>query len=728
MSKLVTDKNVLEGRRKNKLQNVEVPLRDQIVDKLITKLEEMRFGEKISNLWHDENANRQVWLERQQVYLANWDEFNLSSAEGPFEDSSSLHLPVAFTVVKTYHARMLQTIVGVDPPFNVKARRADSTERTQLIEDLMSYALSEWINDRQGIDLVLDTFIWDWITTGVGIAKISWDVKYQKFIDVEEVPEEGPPRFVIDEEGNERSFPTIQMKEQEVERVIEKFRGPRLDHIRAEDLIIVGGDGDPDQADVVLHRQYVTASELWTLSDRKIFREDAVRKTIHSGPDSRESGISNNIKLQRSQDAGFSQLDNDNDLDRYEIYEAYASADVDGSGINSEIIVWVHAKTREILRATYLNRVNKAGDRPFAKIDFHKRPGEVYGMGLIEILHPLTTEMDAMHNMRIDFGMLSTMPYGFYRPSSSIEPEEIELRPGALIPVDNPQTDVFFPNLGNRTVFGFQEEAALQTMIERLTGISDLSLGVLSSQQGATRTATGARALIGEASANLDVHLRRLNVGWKKILETILHTLQQRMPQGFSFRVTGQDGADYFAQIKDREQIMGDFDFDLSSNTSNSNKAIQQQAAQQIQTITNNPLNLQLGVVTAGNIFESTKNLLQSLGVKDWSRFITKPAEVTFIMAPDEELARVIRGIPVKVVPQMDHQGYIDYWEQIKASDELLGQFNEEQTAFAEAQAISHRQIMQAMEAAAAQQRNVQQMQINAQASSLQNPELIGVS
>src|SRR5690606_36348476 len=97
----------------------------------------------------------------------------------------------------------------------------------------------------------------------------------------------------------------------------------------------------------------------------------------------------------------------------------------------------------------------------------------------------------------------------------------------------------------------------------RLTGISDLTLGLLN-QQGAARTATGARAILGESTANLDVHLRRLNLGWKKALEYLLHMLQQRIPDGFSFRLTGDDGSSYWAYIKTRDDLEGDFDVEVS--------------------------------------------------------------------------------------------------------------------------------------------------------------------
>lgn len=716
MSNLVDDKTVIDKRRRKKLQEVDADLKDQVVQKLYSTLEDSNFPLRAVDIWYKQSGGRNDWMLRQEVFLANWDNFSPNDSSGAFEESSNLHLPTAFTAVKTLHARMYQAIVGVDPPFSVKSRREDSIERAQMVEDLMSYALKEWVNRNQGIEEVLDTWIWDWVSTGVGILKASWEKQFEQFVDVELGPVQGPPQFGINDQGEEFSTPTIDIKEKEILRTIEKFVGPRVEHVRPEDLALIGGMGNPDNADMVIHRQFLTASDLWSLADQKVFKEEVVKEVIRGGEQSVSGALDTNIKQQRALQAGRSELDTESDLDRYEILECYASVDVMGSGINSQIIAWVHTKTKKMLRATYLHRVMRSGERPFVKIDFHKRPDQDYGMGLVEILHPLSVEIDAMHNMRVDFGMISNMPYGFYRPSSNINPETIELKPGALIPLDNPQQDVYFPSFSNRTAFGFQEESSLQTMVQRLTGISDLTLGVMSGSQGATRTATGARALIGEANANLDIHLRRLNQGWKKCLELIFHMMQQRIPRGKTYRVTGTDGQDYFGRVRNAEDISGDFDFELSANTDSSNQAVKQQKADIVLQLALNPLALQLGIVSQGNIFEAYKNKLQSIGVKDWSRFISKPQGVTYMLAPMEELNRVLMGMNVPMSPQMDHEGYLALWEEFKKSDEF-GAISQEQARMGEAQAQQHAQMLQALQQQEAQAANVQQQQLNAQQS-----------
>lgn len=722
MSVINDDKKVLDGRSK-KLQDAEASLRDQIVQKLTTKLIDDGIGTKVANLWERGNANRVSWLERQREYLMSWDEHLIGDTSGAYDGSSNLHIPITLIVAKTLHARFLQALLGIDPPFYVRPRTEALVDRVSLISDLMRYAIYEWGNHYKGVEDALDKWLWAWITQGSGTIKWRWDVEYTSYLDIVDVEEEAAPKLVRDPEtGNEKLQPRKKMVEKEVEVTKKVFEGPICEFVEVEDLLIIGGAGNPDRADAVIHCSYLDSSELWTLVDRGVFKEDAVKEIIEKGPDLTSSQVTGALKFQRSLDAGQAQLDHDMDHDRYRILEAHLKYDVDKTGIFSDIVVWVHERTRAVCKATYLRRMNKSGERPFKKIDFHMRNEQEYGVGIVEMMYPLAKEMDAMHNMRVDFGLISVMPFGFYRASSSINPETIQLEPGALIPVDNPAQDVYFPNLGNRTVFGMQEEQALQQMIDRLTSISDLNLGVIGGQ-GATRTATGTRALVGEASANLDVYLRRMNRGWKASLEYLLHTLQQRAPEGLSFRLTGEDGNNYWRQIKAQEDLCGDYDVEVSPNTSSSNAQITQERAREIMQITANPLDIQLQIISPANRYEAIKSYLKALGEKAYGRYITKPQGYAGpVLTPEEEANRVLRGIPVDVRPDMDHDGFLKWFDHIYNTDELLGQFSEQETVSLAQQAQKHQMMKVVLKQMQAQAQAAQQMQANSAAGGQQAP------
>lgn len=721
MSIINKDQETADNRR-DALTDVDASLRDQVVRKLFNKLEEMEIGVKVVEMWTSGNANRVAWAEKMKVYLQSIDDHSVSNTNGPFEGSSRIHLPIPLIVCKTFHSRMYQALMGVDTPFYTKARNEASIRNVESVSDTMRYYVTDGSNYGRGIDAVVDLWLWDWITTGVGLKKWRWDVKYERYVDVAEEPEADVPQFVV-KDGKETLQPRIKMVEKEVTVTRKIFDGPVCDLVSPEDIRIVGGAGDPDLADAVIHREYLTASDLWTLADRKVFDRKAVEETIESGNDEISGGIGNEIKQMRTENAGGAKVRSEEELDRYEILEAYLAMDVDGSGINTNVVVWVHSRTKRLLRATYLRRISPTGERPFVKADFLPRKDQEFGVGLIEMIYPLTKEMDAVHNMRIDFGLISVMPFGFYRASSGIDPTTIQLEPGALIPVDNPQADIYFPQLGNRTVFGMQEEAAIQQMIERITNINDINLGMLSAQ-GATRTATGSRMITGEMSSNLDVFLRRLNRAWKKSLRTLLHLLQHRIPEGMSFRLTGEDGKDYWRTIRSTKDLEGDYDVEVLPNSSSSNQQIQIEQAQQIYSMTSNPLDLQLGIVTAQERYNAVKNLLKAMGAKDWGQYLIKedPNACYAKLNPEQEANLVLHGIDVPVLPTMDHEGFIAWWQMALNEDELLGQFNEQQTVALARQAKKHQQVLDTIKQMQAQAANAAQMRQNSQMAFMQAP------
>ena len=707
------DQDVIQNGRKNALEDVEVPLRERSIQKLVKKLEDMGAGHKVVETWTAVNNRRKEWLERQRSLLMEYDEFFDPIYETSQDWSSTLHRPVALTHAKTYHARFVAALLGIDPPFTVKARQAANEERAGLIQELMRYTLQSWCNEYQGIDEVVDAWLWAWVTSGCGILKLRWDRKYSTYLDVVEKQVQGDPELVYGPDGKEQVVRRPKLVEVEEEVTKTCFDGPVIEWVPAEDVAIDGGAGDPQRADSVIHQRYMTGSELWTLADMDVFRKDIVEEVIKAGEDMKSGEGVNMIKTDKSDAAGTGDIDHETDLQRYQILEAHMKLDVNGSGIASDVILWVHKGTNKILRATYLYRVMPTGLRPFVKIDFHKRHGEDYGVGIIELLYSLTKEIDAIANMRLDFGLISSMPFGFYRPTVSQNNEErLPYEPGTLLPLDNPQSDVYFPNLGNRTAFGFQEEAALQQSIERLTSISDISLGIVGGQ-GATRTATGTRALLGESNANLDIFLRRMNRGWKRVLIYLFNMLQQKLPPGFQFRVLGDDGNNYWAHIESPQELAGMFDFELEANSANSNKLVQVEVANSILAAIANPLYIQLGIVTPLELYEALKNKFKVEGVKDFGKFIKKPDGFTRMFTPEEVANRVLAGVDVKLGPNEDLQGFVEYVQYIIDNDEILGQFNEQQTINLALKMREAQAMIDALAAQQAQVANQQQIQVN---------------
>lgn len=721
----ISDLDLVRDGRKNPLQDdestglkVTASLRDQQLEKLAQKLDDKNMGTRIVDTWYRANADRTEWLERQARFLEEVDEFIEPIYDAALEWSSVLHLPTILTACKAYHARMYAALMSVDPPFTMRSRTAANSDRALLAEELMRYTLNDWCNEYEGIGDPVDRWLWDWVTKGCGILKARWHKRFTRYMDVdarsvEDVDMETDP-------ATGQVIPVTRMREIETEviRTEEVFNGPMLERVPVEDFVIVGGEGDPQKADYVMEQYWLTSSDLYSLADQKKFRAEVIDDVIKAGksyPLGHDQ--TSDIKQRQIEDSGLASINREHALDRYRILEAYLKVDVDGSGIASDIIVWVHYETKKILRATYLRRVMPTGQIPFFKTDFHIRQGVEYGVGLIELLYSLGKELDAIHNMKVDIGILSSMPFGFYRPTaSSLKEERMPLEPGTLIPVDNPQTDISFPNLGIRTSFGFQEEQALQIQIDRLSSMSDLNYGILAGQ-GAARTATGARAVLGESSNNLNIYIQRMNRSWKRALKYIFSMLQYRLPPGFQFRLLGDDGQNYWKQVKSRDEIVGSYDFELEANSVNSNKQVQAEQANMLVQMTGNPLDLQLGIVSPIERYEALAFQMKVNGIKDVSKFLRKPDQQAHKFTPLEIADRVLAGMDVRLDPTQDLQGFIAIVQEIMDNDEMNGQFTQHDLVALVAKAKEAGGLLAAMKQAQAQAAAAQQQQMNTMAS-----------
>jgi len=707
--------------RKNVLKDIQETGAELPDKKLLRRLQEDSYGSDVRSMWTIANSHRAEWLNRQEAFLSEYDEFIEPIYARPADWASAIHLPIALTVAKTYHARFMAAINNADQPFTVVARKGANADREQVIEDLMQYAIKDWANDYSGIEDELDKALWQWVTRGVMITKNGWEKRYTQFKDV--VKEQQPKLTVVKgPDGSDIPVETIEDVDVEKDVTILDFDGPTLRAIAAEDLVIIGNP-DPDKADAVIESTYLTASDLFTLVDRGLFDKATVEEIIQGQGDYRGSQVQDGIKLRQAQNAGLADIDSKSaELTRYHILECYVKKDVYGSGINSELVVWVHESSGKILRATYLHRVNsKTKKRPYSKVDFYKRPGQIYGIGLVELIYAITKEIDALNNMAVDFGLISSMPFGYIRASSSMSNVAIPIEPGALTPLDNPGQDVFFPNLGNRGGWASAQIQFLYSMIERLTGLSDISFGSTGSQ-GAARTASGVRALMNESNINLDIFLRRLNRGLKKVYKQMLADIQAKMPPGLEFRIIGDDGAGYFRQIKSRDEVAGSWDFNLEPNSQASNPAVRIENATTILQLTSNMIDIQLGIITPLQRYEALKNYLSALNIRDFGRYIQKPANQQRSYSPEEIANRALAGISTPLTPMDDLQGFIEYAQYIIDTDDLLGQFSQDQAIALASKLQEAMQMQQAMEQMAAQNAVVSQMQSNAQQSMNQVP------
>lgn len=612
-----------------------------------------------------EESERQQWSQRLIGYRQSWQDFVDAGLDPAFEGAHNVHIPHTFSAIKAMHARIFQAVMGITPAFSLKPRTKVPETYKEDKEELLNWVIGSYANRGDGWEKAIDFDIQNYVGDGTSITKQYWLKDVRKFTDVEE---ELRRPIELDEDG----YPIMDEKEIEKEELL--YDCPILEPVKIEDLYIIGRKAtDVDDADLVVHSQQYSKSDLIKMAKLGFFFQDQVDEVIKTEPQiNNPSPNRMNTAMKQLDDftTGLNKLGSIAGTKMYNIYESYLRYDIDDDGIDEELVAWVEDRSKRVLRLTYLERVGPGGRRPFVIKKFIPQSGP-YGKGLGEILYGLNNELDYIHNQRLDYGTLQNLPFFFYRASSGLNPVTLKLGPGMGIPVDDPNGDVQFPRLNGGTTYGFQEEQQVTRYAENASGITQFSLGNIQ-QQGATRTATGTAALVNELNANIDIHIKRYQQGYKKNLVILDMQLQDLLPLGTIVRVIGTDGQDIYKRFENREAIRWQADFELTANSINSNKAIERETAQMLLQQLANPIALQTGIANQDNLYAAYKNLLQKFEIRDIDAYITKPQD-----SPDspfnakDEINMIVVGVEPPLVVKDRHQEKLAFFDQFEQSEDF---------------------------------------------------------
>jgi hypothetical protein len=334
-------------------------------------------------------------------------------------------------------------------------------------------------------------------------------------------------------------------------------------------------------------------------------------------------------QIQRDALAGLQHGDGEVAKQYFERLIAFVPLDVDGDGLDEQVVVWYLPEQKMLLRARYLSEVNPSfpPSRPLAKDCMIPVPGEFYGIGMLELLEHLHDLVKILLDQSIDKQTLNNMPAGFYRVASGLRPEVIRLQPGMLHPTANPETDIFYPQLPNADqAMALNLMALIGQWEERASMIGELNYGrVPQGKASALRNTGTMQALLQQGDARPERVLRRFFSLLSQVWQCI-HSLNQAYLQpGKVYRVSNpKQGENPYRELKDQEQVRGVFQFEFKATLLNTNKAMLSQVLQQLSAALVNPLTLQTGMLTPDKLYNLLEDLTKSLG-QDITRYLNTP-------------------------------------------------------------------------------------------------------
>ena len=211
-----------------------------------------------------------------------------------------------------------------------------------------------------------------------------------------------------------------------------------------------------------------------------------------------------------------------------ELYEISWLLDIDGDGVEEEIILVFNPAVRKFARAIYHPYWH--GRRYFIGIPYWPLEGRVEGLGLCGMLEQLEEAISTVHNQATDNATVANTRIWAARPGNPQIRPGMKLYPGKVVLLDDPANDLIPKQLGEIYPSIVEREAILRDYAERRAGVTDYSLGRESPVVGWRATATSTLSLLQEAARRFDLPLRNIRVGFNELALQATELYQQFRP------------------------------------------------------------------------------------------------------------------------------------------------------------------------------------------------------
>lgn len=633
---------------------------------------------------------RDTWLNLKAARYAKYRGW-LQDRDWPWENSSNQHLPVMIANSLRMKAGLFNAVLGIRPVMTAKTLQRHHKDAGDRVASLIDHQVFMESEGEERISQFIDQFVDD----GTVFAFCRWSRDKRTIHDVRVLPTpEGVlsdilPDYLIttvfegrvpvsvvpkDDEGYEWEFtfpPNDEMKDaplavavsvydktdedgliERIEVVLEweavVYDGPTFLVHELEDIVapmrsanlqsisLQNPFGAPwvarivrTDTDSIRRGQKDGTYDLLNKEDLEAIETVAQERIPHSPEPERED----QVKALKDTQAGLEPWPSPKDKKWVTLVEWYGRWDMNNDGLEEDVIFTVVREANLLARARYLTEIYPGlpPRRPFAEARPIPVPGQLYGIGYIELMEGVHDLIHHIFNQMIDAGTIANVPPFFYRASSAFKPDVIRYYPGEGIPLDNPQQDIAFPNIPGRDQgWAFNVLGLAIQMMDRLVQIGPLQLGqVPTGKASALRTVGTTMALLQQGAAMPEQVLRRLFSGLAQIWSQF-HALNTKyLPRNKEFLVAGKplDHEDAYGVITDPQSLMITLTFDFQATLLNTNKGLMAQSLQAVGQAIASPLAITIGMVDKEQLYNWAKDFIQAYQL-DPARYLKRPENV----------------------------------------------------------------------------------------------------
>lgn len=404
----------------------------------------------------------------------------------PWEGASDYTVPLSMAIVDSVHGRIMKAVFEVDPLWVAAPRTPAAHDTAKKAE----WYLDMWA-DNMRLAHVLDSVAMNMLQDGVGILKTDW---------VREV----------------RRIPSQDGSQQEVV----EYEGPRGYAVPLKDFVLIPPDSPTiDDAVYVGHRVFLNQQKLQARQKAGVYFN--VSKLLEKAGDDKTGGEVHPSGVLATSGSGSSAYP---ETRQFEVVEMYGSYEFDPS-VGPEPALFTFSPQHDILLRLepYAYQYARA---PYTDFCIFPRSNFFWGRSLVEMLESAQEELTALHNMRADSIVRQVAPPILRRQGAVWNPEDDPWKPGQVIDVTDP-AEIVEMNLSPvpNSIFAHAQDILANT--ERMTGMSDLFMGRISSPY---QTATATTTARSEGLVRIDVSITRFQESMRRLAWILWWLLYQYRP------------------------------------------------------------------------------------------------------------------------------------------------------------------------------------------------------
>lgn len=457
----------------------------------------------------------------------------------PFEGACNIVIPTIATTVDAIFARELNTIFSLSPLWSIKPMQQRWVEHAKPTENFLEWAQSS----------VMSMFdvCWSWYFEATLIGS-----SYVKMPYVNDV---------------RRQLSYLEDGRIGFEDII-YHAGPQPKYIPIQDMLLPDGDWTPQECPWIGNFFRLTKSQLIARGKQPYGYDDVSKVRPLTSKDQ--------IRTKRDQLEGFIRT---TPYQLYELAELWVDWDINGDGVDEQLVITWDNEDKRILRAIYNQYLE--GYRPYHETCFMRRHGRNSGIGIARMLRQIAEGITTQYRQFIDNATLANTRIWKARRNSGIKQGQ-KIYPGKVLFLNDPD-DLKPEQLGDIYNSQMSVLGSLRESGERRTGLSDVHLGIESPRVVNRMPATNMLSILQEGNKRFDLTIRDMRYQTSKLGEAALALYQQFRPTGVAYNVLGPDG-DLVEEVwrMPRSRFKGGLGVIVSATAQSNNRELEKQSLMQM--------------------------------------------------------------------------------------------------------------------------------------------------